>query len=306
LKCSSGVHAWFPAACGRRARVLVFMLVFLLQGAGLCPAATNSVCRRIVSLAPNLTELVFSLGLGDRLVGRSSACDFPPDAKPVPVVGDFGRPNWEALQARNPDLVIATDVEKPGLLRQLDEIGIHHLLLPCESWKQLLDAGRAISAAAGEPAMGENWVRAMTAQRDALQRRTREWLGGREPVRVYVEIWGDPVTTVGRGCFLNDVVDMAGGTNIASSFKQSYVHVSGEWVIGEEPAAILRAYMLPQASSLSEIGERPGWGAIPAVQTGAICTTIPPDWLLRPGPRLLDGAEAFADWLKARFGQAGE
>ncbi|OQW94426.1 MAG: hypothetical protein BWK77_09300 [Verrucomicrobia bacterium A1] len=286
--------------------VPVILSVLLAAAPYLALGEPPASCSRVVSLSPNLTELVYALGLGDRLVGRSSACDFPAEAKTVPVVGDFGRPNWEALQALNPDLVIATSVEKPALLKRLESVGIRHLLLPCEGWGQLLDAARTVSQAVGAPDAGERWVRDMDARRDALEARTKAWLASRSRIRVYTEVWGDPITTVGGNSFLGDIVTLAGGENIATRFKMPYVHVSSEWVIGENPEVILRAYMLPGVSTLADVGKRPGWGAIRAVQTGAICTNIPPDWLLRPGPRLLDGAEAFADWLQARFKHAGE
>ena len=253
--------------------------------------------RRVVSLAPNLTELVFELGFGSNLVGRSSACDYPPEAQYLPVVGGFGRPNWEALENLRPDLVLATDLEKPGLLDRLKERGVETLLLPCESWDELVQAGLTISEALGQRAAGEEFVRGMTARRRALESRVAAFYAGKPGPRVYVEVWGDPLTTSGAQSFLDDMVRLAGGVNIAAELRPAYVHVSAEWVIQQDPDAILLAYMLPNASPIESIVKRPGWDKIRAVQENAICANIPPDLLLRPGPRILEGAEKFAEWL---------
>jgi len=253
--------------------------------------------RRIVSLAPNLTELVFKLGFGSNLVGRSSACDYPPEALSLPVVGGFGRPNWEAMESLRPDLVLATDLEKPGLLDRLKERGVETLLLPCESWDELVQAGLTISEALGQRAVGEEFVRSMTARRRALENKVSAFYADKPRPRVYIEVWGDPLTTAGAQSFLDDVVRLAGGVNIAAELRPAYVHVSAEWVIRQDPDVILLAYMLPNASPIESIVKRPGWDKIRAVKGNAVCASIPPDLLLRPGPRILEGAEKCAEWL---------
>ncbi len=260
---------------------------------------------RVVSLAPNLTELMFTLGFGSNLVGRSSACDYPPEAKRIPIVGGFGRPNWEKLESLRPDLVIATDLEKPGLLDRLKERGVETLLLPCESWDELVQAGLTISEALGRRAAGEEFVRGMTACRRALESRVAAFYAGKPGPRVYVEVWGDPLLTAGAQSFIDDLVRLAGGANIAAELRPTYVHVSAEWVIQQDPDVILLAYMFPNASSIGSVVKRPGWDKMRAVRKNAICAHIPPDLLLRPGPRILEGAEMFAEWMMRRSEVAG-
>ncbi|MBN1268599.1 MAG: ABC transporter substrate-binding protein [Kiritimatiellae bacterium] len=262
---------------------------------------TSAPSPRVVSLAPNLTELVYTLGFGSNLVGRSSACDYPPDVADLPVVGGFGRPNWEALQRLRPDVVIATDLEKPGLLKRLEELGVKTLLLSCEGWEPLMEAGRRIAIELGRAEAGEKWARQMEQRRAALSRRVSEAFGPRPRPSVYVEVWGDPPTTACRDTFLNDLVTLGGGSNIASALRGRYRQVSSEWVIREDPEALLPAYMGSDTVSAAALKERPGWASIRAVQTDAVCTNIAPDLLLRPGPRWMEGAEAFADWLIGRF-----
>ena len=255
---------------------------------------------RVVSLAPNLTELMFHLGFGSNLIGRSSACDYPAETKQIPVVGGFGRPNWEMLESLRPDLVLATDLEKPGLLDRLQDRGVRTLLLPCESWDQLMHAGLVISAAFNQQAMGEKFVRRMTAQRNDLEKRVTDFYQDKPRPRVYVEVWGDPLTTAGGDSFIDDLVQLAGGINIAATLRPRYIPVSAEWIIRQDPDVILLAYMLAQTSSAESVVKRPGWDKMKAVRQNAICATIRPDLLLRPGPRIIDGAEAFAEWLMKR------
>ena len=268
--------AMIPSSMSLRSFIVVICLCAPMQFAEAQPASL-----RVVSLAPNLTELMFELGLGSNLVGRSSACDYPPEAQRIPVVGGFGCPNWEALENLKPDWVLATDLEKPGLLCRLQEMGIRTLLLPCESWDQLMQAGLAVSEAFGQRSVGEKFVHTMTARREDVQTRVAHFYAGQPRPRVYVEVWGDPLMTAGGESFLNDLIQLAGGANIATGWRQSYARVSSEWVIGQNPDVILLAYMLPNTSASGNIGKRPGWAAMRAVHQNAICADIEPDLLLR-------------------------
>ena len=263
-------------------------------------AQTQSPGPRIVSFAPNLTELVYALGLGSQMVGRSSVCDYPPEARTLPVAGDFGRPYWEKLQSLHPDLVLATDLEKPGLLKQMDQAGIKTLLLPCESWDELLLAGQKISEAVGQPERGREWVKKMKVRRAAVEQRVNAFYsqrGSEGRPRVYVEVWGDPVTTAGARTFMNDLISLAGGVNIAGKIDSKYIPVNSEWVIRENPDAIVLAYMFPVGSSSEQLKRRLGWESVRAVRDNAICDNISPDLLLRSGPRIIEGAEKLAEWL---------
>ncbi len=281
-------------------RKAAFVSSFLLLSVS--AQAIDPSSARVVSLSPSLTELVFALGFGDRLIGRSSACDYPPEAARAPVVGDFGRANLEVLESLKPDLVVATDLEKPGIAKRLDDMGIAAKVLPCEGWDQLMQAAREISASLGDPGAGDRWVQSMQERRSALEKRVGEHFATTPRPRVYIEVWGDPPTTAGGVSFLHDVVTLAGGVNVAASLAQKYPHVGSEWVVRANPDVILLAYMMGTASP-GDVGKRPGWGQIRAVQTGSICSSIPPDLLLRPGPRIIDGAEALAGWLTAEDGR---
>ncbi len=272
------------------------MLAVAVMWGGLAVPAVRAG-PRTVSLSPNLTELVFALGFGSNLVGRSTACDYPPGAEILPTAGDFGRPNLEQLERLRPDLVLVTDLERPGFATRVQSLGATCLRLPCESWTQLLEAAHTLAEAMGEPSRGTAWVDAMQARRAALAERVAAHAPAQRPL-VYAEIWGDPLTTAARNSALHELVELAGCRNLGGTLAGTYKHASAEWVVAGKPDVILLAYMLPAAVPAREqVTRRPGWRGVPAVRDGRICDTIHPDLLLRAGPRWIEGAEAFADYL---------
>jgi iron complex transport system substrate-binding protein len=256
---------------------------------------------RIVSLAPNLTELLVAMDLGSLLVGRSSACDYPSHITLHPVVGGFGRPNWEALLAVRPTLVIASALEKPGLLKQLEQQGIRTLLLPCESWNDMKKAAMAMAEAAGQPEAGIKWCEGLRIRLSNVDERVTKFWAGRERPRVYAEIWNNPLTTAGRDTFLNDLIERAGGRNMGASLSAQYPSISPEWILTENPDVILLAYMMPGAGTVESLSKRIGWSTLDAVRKDRVLAHIHPDLLLRPGPRLVDGLEQITDYLIQQY-----
>ena len=274
-------------------------IVFLALFAGLLSLRAGELpVERIVSLSPSLTELVYELGFGRYLVGRSSACDFPDEVKKVTPIGAFGRPNLEVLKGVRAQVLLTTDLENPSYSQAIEQMGVRVLLLPCESWNELMQAAGKLCEVMGRPETGRQWIQSMEQRRSVLRQQTESFWAHRQRPGVYIEVWGDPVTTVGGDTFLSDIVQLAGGRNIGSELKIRYPHVSAEWIIAENPDVILCAYMMPSASPVKAIAQRPGWGRMKAVARNAICADIPPDLLLRPGPRMIDGAKAFQEWLE--------
>lgn len=277
----------------RLCTVVCLFLSSVVAGADDAPAI------RLVSLSPNLTELVYAMGLESHLVGRSSACDYPSSVTNVAVVGGFGRPNREALRQARPDVVIATDLEQPGIARHLEAYDVKLLSLPCESWAGLKTAAVEIGRALESVGRADAWVEQLDARLAALRERVRNRLDGCEPARVYVEVWGRPITTAGGDSFLHEVIEAAGGRNIAHDLRGGYPTISSEWVIRENPEVVLLAYMLSDLRAADAVTNRLGWASIAAVRDGRVVDGIDPDLLLRPGPRLIDGAEKLADALAA-------
>ena len=253
--------------------------------------------HRVASLAPSLTELVCDLGFASNLVGRSSACDFPPAVRSLPIVGDFGRPTLEAILAARVDLLVLTDAENASALDAVRARGIHVRVLPCERWDDLAAAALSLAEELGDPSRGRAWADALQARRAALAGRTSMPPAARPSV--FVEVWGDPLTTAGRDSFLSQAIALAGGRNIGDALPGRYVTASAEWVLEQQPDVLLLTYMPSDAApDLAALSARVGWSHLRALERRAVIRDLPADLLLRPGPRLIEGAERLADALQ--------
>jgi iron complex transport system substrate-binding protein len=252
--------------------------------------------RRIVSLAPSVTEMLFALGLGDRIVGATDHCDFPPEAKKIPRVGGLGRPNVERLLALAPDLVIATDLERKDIAEALRRNGIQVLELKIGNIAELFDAERKIGDAVGEPEKAARQIREMKAQLEAAARLYAGVPRDRLP-KVFIEVWSDPLITAGGTSFLDDVVARAGGVNVAHDLDHDYPTINPERVVKWDPDVILLCYMTESKDAGAQIGGRIGWDVIKAVRERRIIADVSPDELLRPGPRLVAGVKHLAERL---------
>jgi iron complex transport system substrate-binding protein len=251
---------------------------------------------RIVSLAPNLTEMLFVLGLQDFIVGVTNCCDYPPEAKNIECVGSFGKPNIEKMLALHPDMVVAADLENNDVAELLSKSGIQVLDLRIRSFQEMFEALRKIGQITGRQQQAEKIIRAMQAELKATAERFKEIPSSQRP-RVFIEIWYDPITTAGRTSFIDEVITCAGGINVAGNINQDYPCINPEKVIEWNPDVIVLCYMEQKEHSASQLAGRIGWTDISAIRKGRIINDISSDIILRPGPRLIKGVRALAQRL---------
>lgn len=238
--------------------------------------------KRVVSLSPNITETIFQLGRGDWLVGRSSACDYPEAAKPIPVVGGFGVPSIESLLLVEPEMVLTCGMKNLSLGDALKNHGVVFREVPSKSFADYLamvdELGKLLECP--EAAAAER-KRVEAILKDFSPRQSRH-----RP-KVFVEIWHKPLTTVGGKSFINEMIEYAGGENIAGNQNADYFNCSNEWVLASSPEIILCPMMRGDANE--PISSRPGWRIIPAVKDGKVYSDMNPDLIFRLGPRSTDG-----------------
>jgi len=282
-------------ACGGACAPFLIVAV-LLAGCG-CPVerAEEPGGTRLVSLAPNLTEIICAIGAEDCLVGRSSACDYPPGiGDRVPAVGGFGTPSIESVIAVRPSRVIEVDLGDETQGRQLEEMGIDRERIPCALVADIPKAIRRV----GELTAKQEAARALAGEleRGLALRRERVASVTHRP-RVYVEVWHDPPMTGGRNSFLSELVQLAGGNNIGDATAEQFFRVSDEWVVSQDPEVVICAYMVKKANAAELVLQRPGWGDIAAVRDGAVYAGFNNDLLLRPGPRVLEGIDVVRQCL---------
>jgi iron complex transport system substrate-binding protein len=242
--------------------------------------------RRIITMAPNLTEIVFALGAGERLVAVSEYSEFPPEAKTLPRVGGFINPDIEQLLALHPDLVILRDYSK-GLEEKLRRFEVPVLPVRDEAIADILSAIREIGAALGASERAGRLAASLEQELETYRRRPEP---ARRP-RVLLVAGRSPGTlqdlyAPGAGTFLDELIRLAGGANLFGDSKIPYPKLSKEEIIARDPEVILEPV---SATSYAAAAPDPEvWkelGGVSAVRSGRI-HVLPGDHLLIPGPRL--------------------
>lgn len=259
----------------------VFFIAWFIQ-----PSPAAEPPRRIVSLAPSVTETIFALGAGDRLVGVTTYCDYPADAKKIAKIGDFMNPSLEAVVAKKPDLVIgvvgATD---PVKAREMERLRLKVVLLPLSTLDDVLKSIRTIAAAAGYERAGNALAKKINAEIAAVGKRV--FAAPRRSTLVIVGF--QPVIAVGGKNFIDELISLAGGANIAGAASQPWLNLPDEYVVAKKPEVIIEAGMGSERGASQK-----RWSdlkSVPAVRDGRI-HSYPSDKILRPGPRV---GEALGD-----------
>jgi len=274
--------------------VLVALVIFRSRRPG--EEAGAGRVLRIVSLAPNVTEIIYKLGLQEQLVGATDYCDYPPEAKQIERVAGFGDPNIEKLFSLKPDLILGTELEEKDLQQVMEGEGARVLLTPIDSFESLFAAFHKIAEAVHRPDAAERVVAHMKKELRETASRFKDVPEGQRP-RLYIEVWHDPVRTAGSKSFLNEVVTRAGGVNVAAELDSAHPAVNPEKVIEWDPDVILICYMTPGVNLAEQVAGRIGWKKIKAVSNGRVISDINPDMVLRPGPRLAQAVKEISERL---------
>jgi len=215
--------------------------------------------RRLVSLAPASTELLFTLGYGDRVVGRTRWCDYPAEVEFIPSVGDGLNPNIEAVAARKPDLVVmyATTANRPAV-EQLQRLGIPAVNIKLDRLDDIPHAARLLASILGDSAHVDSIARGFERALDSLRRIDRP-----ARRRVAMVVWDNPPMVIGAGSFLNELVTLAGGKNVFDDLPQPSPTVSIETIAARRPDLFLS---LSRDTTGPSFARRPEWQAVRAVR----------------------------------------
>ena len=247
--------------------------------------------QRIISLAPSNTEILFALGLGDKVVGVTDFCNYPEEAKSIEQVGTYFEPNIEKIFSLSPDLVLAI-TGLPEVIAKLGELGIPALILDPSDLEAVLADIQLVGKVTGAEKEAEALVSEMRGRIAVVTEKATEV---EERPMVFCEIDAtDPSKpwTTGPGSFMDAMILLSGGTNVAADAESAWVQFSAEEIIAKDPDIIILADSKYGVTPES-VRERPGWEVITAVKEGAIFD-IDDDLISRPGPRIVDGLEAVA------------
>ncbi len=279
----------------------------ILALALLLPAIAGAQPRRIVSTTPSITEMLFALGLGDRVVGVTTFCRYPDEAKRLPKVGTYIQPNMEVILSLKPDLVIIQ--ENPVRLREKLE-GLRLRVMELEH-KSVEDVYASIDRI-GQVAGLETRAQTLNTRIQEDMEQIREQ-AGKQPKRRMLFIVGrtpqalEGLIAVGRASYLNALMEIAGGENILRDAGSAYPKISLETVLARDPEVIVDMGEMAETVGVTEEDKRrvvelwKRFPAITAVRKNRV-HAVASDIFVVPGPRMVDAARAFARMIHQEAG----
>jgi len=255
--------------------------------------------RRVVALAPSVTEIVFALGQQARLQGVSRFSDFPPATEKLPKVGSYIQLDVERIVALEPDVCIGIKDGNPlVVVKQLENLGIPVFAVNPVDLESAMLSIEAIADLLQAVPQGRNIVSDMRRRIRKVAETTARALN--KP-RVFIQIGVSPIVSVGDGTFINQLITLAGGTNVAAG-PNPYPRFSREQVISLAPEVLVISSMA-RATVFEQVkAEWMQWPAIPAVRSQAVFIA-PTNIFDRPTPRLVDGLEQMARYIHPQLFQ---
>ncbi len=245
--------------------------------------------QRLVSLAPSITEDLYALGLGDRVVGDTDYCDYPPEAKHKPHVGAILNPSVEKIVILKPDLVVGTpEANRREVVDQLDRLGVPVYGVTAHSVDQTLSSIEDLGRVLGCEAESERLTQGLRGRVEAVTERVR----GKVRPRVLFVVWYRPLVTAGPNSFIADVIRKAGGESIADNLHGEWPRLNLEDVISHDPDVILLPRAESFSPSLEEFQRMPGWKELSAVKSHRMYFVS--DAINHPSARLIDALEEVA------------
>ncbi|HKO42034.1 MAG TPA: cobalamin-binding protein [Pyrinomonadaceae bacterium] len=245
--------------------------------------------ERFVSLAPNLTEIAFAVGAGDRLIGNTTFCNYPERAKSIAKVGDTLQPSIERVLALKPQLVlVSTASQLQAFTTQLEEHGIALYINDPQSLEDVFLSITNLGDVLNQPAAASDLLKQLRARTEAVERA----VAGRPRVRVFFQLSGQPLYTAGNTSFVTNLIERAGGQSVTAEVNEAWPRLSDEAALASRPEVVI----MLSGESMGAAANLKVTRALqnsPAVRTGRLYV-IDGDLLTRPGPRLVDGLEQIA------------
>ncbi len=260
--------------------------------------------ERIISLSPNNTEILFALGLADRVVAVSDYSDYPPEAKEKPVIGVYPAPDMEQLIDLSPDLILAAEIQTEDVILQLEERGFTVFVLAPQTLDEVLGSITLVGEITGVEDEASGLVADMSSRIKAVTDKTDSLPQGQRP-RVFYIVWHDPLMAPGSGTFQGNLIAKAGGANIAGDLA-GWTTISLETVIHANPEVMIASVSHATGEDLSFqfIKEEPRLSNTDARQNDRVYG-IDGDIISRPGPRIVEALELLAKMLHPEiFGSA--
>ncbi|MDD5282395.1 MAG: cobalamin-binding protein [Candidatus Omnitrophica bacterium] len=262
---------------------IIFISIFICLS--FCYAAAGK--PRYISLAPSTTEILFALGLDNEIAGVSTYCNYPEQTRNKTKVGSFSSPSIEKIISLSPDYIFCTGLEQAPVIAQLRQLNFNVYVADPVNAKELFKTIEEIGQITHKIKEASLLIEKMESEIEEVVSKVK-LIPQEERIKVFIEIWHEPLMTAAKGSFVDELITLAGGVNIAHDLIRPYCNFSAEKVISLNPQCIILAYMDSQAP-LKLVQQRFGWNKIDAVKNGRVFNDIDPDTLLRPGPRITRG-----------------
>jgi iron complex transport system substrate-binding protein len=246
--------------------------------------------KRIISLAPNITEILFSLGLDEEIVGVTIYCNFPEKTKSKVRIGSYISIDFERTVSLKPDLIIATGVGNTrDMVERLERLGFPTYVIFPKKFDDILKSIHHLGQVVDRKKEAMSIIQGMRKRKQVVFELTQ----GLPRPKVFLQIGEAPIITVGRGSFADDLIQIAGGENIAGHEKEMYPRFGIEEILRRSPEVVLISSMNPKGDYQRIVQEWARWKMLPAVKDGRI-HLINSDLIDRPSPRIIDGLEEMA------------
>ncbi|MFB6272144.1 MAG: ABC transporter substrate-binding protein [Salinibacter sp.] len=253
--------------------------------------ALNGPVNRVVSLAPNLTEIVYAAGGGSSLVAITESGDYPPPVDTLPHVSALPV-DFEAITAQTPDLVLATEqINAPKDAKTFEALGVPIYFFSFESLEDIVQSIRTTGELLGTKAAAADSAASLRQAMNALRVRTASIPTAQRP-RVLVLVGDDTLYSFGQGSYVHTLVELAGGRSITADIENQAPTLSEEYVLTQKPDVILGLWG-ENYDPARLLDLHPTWDIVPALQKGQVYS-LPAALIARPGPRVLKGARRLA------------
>jgi iron complex transport system substrate-binding protein len=256
----------------------------------------DKIPQRIVSLAPSNTEILFALGLGDKVVGVTEYCNYPKEAMTKPKVGGFSNVDIEKVVSLEPDLVLATHIHEKTVIPTLEKLGLTVVAITPGSLNEVLDGITLVGKITGQSGEASKLINDLGTRIEAVMDKTRNLSPDQKP-RVFYITWHDPLMTAGTETLADDVISSAGGQNIAYDiFGDKAINL--ETVIYRDPQVIVASVGMGSGEDLpwQYVQTEPRLENTQALLNGRVYK-IDGDVIHRPGPRIVDALEQMAQFI---------
>jgi iron complex transport system substrate-binding protein len=246
--------------------------------------------KRIISLAPSITEILFALGLNEEIAAITNFCDYPEAALRKPKIGGFVNPDTEKIVSLKPDLIIGIrDGNRMDTVDRLTDFGLPVYLIDPKGFDGVMETIKNIGDVLGREKESRRMTTDMVAKREKMIALTQSL----PKPKVFFQVGDLPLITVGKGTLADDLIRLAGGRSISESELASYPSYSIETILAKAPEIIIMSSMESKKDHMNLVKKWQNWKSIPAVKMNAI-HVIDSNIVDRPTPRIIEGLEAMA------------